>query len=137
MKLSMEGNAMSNALPNPALAGVLAVVRTITNHGDADTLVVEPIDLDALEPGQGEDEIFTNNLLGALNFVRKSEADNLSCDLGIVSREMRQELEADLEKVKVLSWGEPNASGHYVIDSVWAGGELKEGFQWRFLPVAL
>jgi hypothetical protein len=135
--MMMEGNAMSDALLNPALAGVLVVVRTITNFGDADTLAVEPIDLDVIEPGQGEDEIFTNNMLGALNYVRKMEADNLSCDLGILSRDMRHEIEADIERVKVLSWGEPNASGHYVIDSIWAGGELKEGFQWRFLPITL
>ncbi len=81
---------------------------------------------------------FGDSIEGALAFVIQSERDNINFDMAHADDEGRCLCQENLEKIKQVAWPQqPNDKGHYVIESVWAGGLKEDGFDYRFIPVEI
>lgn len=94
--------------------------------------------VDLMFEHQGDNMPFGDSIEGALAFVLKSERDNISFDMTNADAEGRCHGAAQLAKADQIAWPQqPNDKGHYVIESVWAGGLKEGGFDYRFIPVEI
>lgn len=117
----------------------LLILVTIADGADHD-LGTSFTPLNLLEGSDGGFQRFETTKDEALSHLKGLERTNVHFDMdageGEIDATEDAMHKANLVAIDALAWpSEPNAEGHYALDSVWALGLDEDGMQYRFVPM--
>ena len=122
------------------MRGILLLISHEDAEGGESRLSTTPMDL--LADTDAEQPRYDTTLEEALEHLKGHERANIQFDLDSAAGEAEAGevtmLRQNLAEVDALTWpSQPNAQGHYALDSVWCMGLEEDGMQYRFVPISI